>query len=96
MKVGFRCCCDLSGGQDVHLETRTELEAVDDASCLVVGPVVDSLSNTCYKPFVVLLSCFVLLFNALIKQCEYGPMSVGLSDLENTNKTKHYRHLCTC
>ena len=70
MIVGFHCCRDLSGGQDVHLETTTELEAVDDdASCLVV----DSLSNSCCMPFVVLLSCFVLLFKALITQCDYWP-----------------------
>ena len=69
MTVGFHCCRDLSpGGQDVHLETTTELEAVDDASCLEAGPVVDSLSNSCCKPFVVLLSCFVPLFKALITQ----------------------------
>ena len=71
MTVGFHCCRDLSpGGQDVHLETTTELEAVDDASCLVAGPVADSLSNSCCKPFVVLLSCFIPLFKALIMRCD--------------------------
>ena len=65
MTVGFHCCRDLSpGGQDVlHLETTTELEAVDDASCLVVGPVVDSLSNSCCKPFVV--SCSAVLNSSI-------------------------------